>query len=84
VDLDGIGLSKPGMSPLRKGRVEIDSEAKSKNGTLFQSADDEQSKVMYRRQRIENGMDGARFGRPERPNDPVTYKLLDAAGHADF
>lgn len=44
--------------------------------------DAEQWEVMRLWQRAESGMDGERAGLPDKPDDPVAYKLLDAAGDA--
>ena len=42
----------------------------------------EEREVMRRWHRQESGMDGERGLLPERPDDAVAYKLLDAAGIA--
>lgn len=42
----------------------------------------EQRGVMRMWQRAESGMDGERGQLPEQLNDPVAYKLLEAAGDA--
>ena len=51
-------------------------------GTLTQPTADEQREVMRQWRRVESGMDGERGQLPERPDDPVAFRLLEAAGEA--
>jgi hypothetical protein len=52
------------------------------NGRLIQPTADEQREAMRQWRRLESGMDGKRGELPEKPDDAVAYKLLDAAGDA--
>lgn len=52
------------------------------NGTLSTPGEAEGREGLRLWQRHVSGMDGPRGGVPERPDDPVAYKLVDAAGDA--
>jgi hypothetical protein len=60
----------------------MDDERKKTEARLTLPGDAEQREVMQLWQRAESGMDGKRGTLPETPDDPVAYKLLDAAGDA--
>ena len=49
------------------------------NGTLTQPTADEQREVIRQWRRVECSLDGERGGLPDQPDDPVAYKLLEAA-----
>jgi hypothetical protein len=60
----------------------MDDPAKTTEATLTQPTAEEQREVMRQWQRADDGMDGPRGLLPEEPDNPVAYKLLDAAGEA--
>lgn len=60
----------------------MDDQSKQAEARLTTPGDAEQREVMQLWQRAESGMDGKRGVLPETPDDPVAYKLLDAAGNA--
>lgn len=55
---------------------------KKTEATLTQPDAAEQREVMRRWRAIDSGMDGPRGLLPEQPDNPIAYKLLDAAAEA--
>lgn len=60
----------------------MDEEAKPKEARLIRPDATTHREVMRTWRQIDSGMDGPRGLLPEQPDNPVAYKLLEAAGEA--